>query len=129
MQVGPAHRQHLAAAFQVDVGGLVVAALDVADGPQVHDHRAVHLRELLRGGRGGDIVQLRQPIGHLGIGQVTPRNGIISGAILWAGFVVTSMAVNHAFQGAKPALTLIDSGHWLGVLLIQGAVIGWMGIS
>lgn len=68
-------------------------------------------------------------IGHLGIGQVTPRNGIISGAILWAGFVVTSMAVNHAFQGAKPALTLIDSGHWLGVLLIQGAVIGWMGIS
>jgi hypothetical protein len=24
---------------------------------------------------------------------------------------------------------LIVGGHWLGVLLIQGAVIGWMGVS
>jgi len=27
----------------------------------------------------------------------------------------------------KPALTLLDGGHWLGVLLLQGAVIGWLG--
>jgi len=26
------------------------------------------------------------------------------------------------------ALTLIDGGHWLGVLLIQGAIIGWFGV-
>jgi hypothetical protein len=29
----------------------------------------------------------------------------------------------------RRVLTLIDAGHWLGVLLIQGALIGWMGVS
>jgi hypothetical protein len=67
-------------------------------------------------------------IGHLGVGQVTLRNGLISGALVWLGFVATTMVVNHAYQGAKRTLTLIDGGHWLGVLLIQGAVIGWMGV-
>ena len=67
-------------------------------------------------------------LGHPGAGQVTLRNGVIAGAICWAGFVATSLAVNHAFQGAKLRLTLIDGGHWLGVLLIQGALIGWLGV-
>jgi hypothetical protein len=67
-------------------------------------------------------------IGHLGPGQVTPLNGVISGAFAWAGFVATSMSVNYAFQKAKPSLTFIDGGHWLGVLLIQGLVIGLMGV-
>jgi hypothetical protein len=67
-------------------------------------------------------------IGHLGVGQVTLRNGLISGGLVWLGFVATTMVVNHGFQGAKRALTLIDGGHWLGVLLIQGAIIGWMGV-
>lgn len=56
------------------------------------------------------------------------RAGMISGLFLWLGFVVTTMAVNHAFQGAKRSLTLIDGGHWLGVLLIQGAILGWWGV-
>ena len=68
-------------------------------------------------------------IGHLGQGQVTLRNGLISGAFIWGGFVFTALLVNHAFQGVRRTLTLIDGGHWLGVLLIQGAVIGWMGVS
>jgi hypothetical protein len=67
-------------------------------------------------------------IGHLGVGQVTVRNSIISAAIVWAGFVMTTLVVSHSFQGAKRALTFIDGGHWLGVLLIQGAVIGWLGV-
>jgi hypothetical protein len=67
-------------------------------------------------------------IGHLGPGQVTLRNGIISGAFAWVGFVATALVVNHGFQGAPRKLTLIDGGHWLGVLLIQGAVIGAMGV-
>ena len=66
-------------------------------------------------------------IGHLGPGQVTIRNGIISGAILWVGIVMTTMAVNHRFQGSKWSLTFVDGGHWLGVLLIQGLIIGAMG--
>lgn len=67
-------------------------------------------------------------IGHLGKGQVTLWNGIVSGLFLWIGFVATTLLVNHGFQGVKRALTVIDGGHWLGVLLIQGAVIGWMGV-
>ena len=68
-------------------------------------------------------------IGHLGAGQVTLRNGLISGAFAWLGFVATTLTVNHAFQDTKRALTLIDGGHWLGVLSIQGAIIGWMGVG
>ena len=66
-------------------------------------------------------------IGHLGPGQATIRNGLITGAFCWLGFVVTTLSVNYAFSQRRPALTLIDSGHWLGVLLIMGAVIGAFG--
>lgn len=67
-------------------------------------------------------------IGHLGEGMATAGNGMIAGFFIWLGFVVTTLAVNHGFQGARRALTLIDGGHWLGVLLIQGLVIGLMGV-
>jgi Protein of unknown function (DUF1761) len=66
-------------------------------------------------------------MGHLGPGQVTLKNGVISAGFLWFGFVATTMAVNNAYGGRKPMLTVIDSVHWLGVLLIEGAVIGAMG--
>ena len=56
------------------------------------------------------------------------RAGMITGFFLWFGFVITSMTVNHAFQGTKRSLTLIDGGHWLCVLLIQGAILGWWGL-
>lgn len=62
-----------------------------------------------------------------GMANVTIWNGVMTGAITWAGFVITTLAVNHAFQNQKRALTLIDGGHWLGVLLIQGAIIGLIG--
>ena len=65
-------------------------------------------------------------IAHLG--PVTFRNGVISAAFVWLGFVITTMAVNNAFTWRKATLTLIDAGHWLVVLLIMGAVIGWMGV-
>ena len=66
-------------------------------------------------------------IAHLGPGQVTLKNGIISGLILWAGFVLTPVVVNNAYPGRKYLLSIIDSIPWLGVLVIQGAVIGAMG--
>ncbi|ODS02007.1 hypothetical protein AUC69_00490 [Methyloceanibacter superfactus] len=65
-------------------------------------------------------------MGHLG--SVTVRGGLITGFFCWLGFVITTMGVNHAFGHAKPMLTLIDGGHWLAVLLIQGAVIGAFGV-
>jgi hypothetical protein len=61
------------------------------------------------------------------LGGATLRTGMISAGLVWLGFVVTTLVVNHRFQGAKTALTVIDGGHWLGVLLIQGAVIGAFG--
>jgi hypothetical protein len=65
-------------------------------------------------------------MGH--IGNVTIRGGVITAFFVWLGFVITTMGVNHAFNGAKPILTAIDGGYWLGVLLIQGAVIGAFGV-
>lgn len=59
---------------------------------------------------------------------VSARNGMLSAGILWFGFVATTLASNHSFQGARRMLTLIDAGHWLGVLLIQGAIIGGWGL-
>ncbi len=67
-------------------------------------------------------------IGHLGTGQVTPWNGVVSGFIIWAGFILTVLAVNHRYQGFGWDLTLIDGGHWLGVLVIAGAIIGWWSV-
>ncbi len=67
-------------------------------------------------------------LGHLGTGQVTVKNGIISGAFLWLGFVATTVFVNNAYPGRKYVLSVIDSLHWLGVLVIQGAVIGAIGL-
>lgn len=68
-------------------------------------------------------------MGHLGAGQVTIKNGVVSALFLWLGFVVTTLATNNSFGGRKFALTAIDSGHWLGVLVIQGAIIGAMGVG
>ena len=56
------------------------------------------------------------------------RNGMLTAAIIWAGFVMTSLIVNHQFQMQKRALTVIDGGHWLGVYLIQGAILGAWGL-
>lgn len=67
-------------------------------------------------------------IGHLGAGQVTVWNGIVSAAFVWLGFMVTTMAVNHRYQAYGWDLTAIDGGHWLGVALIMGAVIGGFGV-
>jgi hypothetical protein len=64
-------------------------------------------------------------MGHLG--QVSIRGGVITAAFLWLGFVLTTTGVNQAFEGMKPALTAIDVGHWLAVLLVMGAVIGAFG--
>ena len=65
-------------------------------------------------------------IGHLG--EVTIWRGIVSGFFAWLGFVAATLVVNHRFQGSPWKLTLIDGGHWLGVLLVMGFVIGLFGV-
>jgi ABC-type Na+ efflux pump permease subunit len=61
------------------------------------------------------------------LGPVTLTHGIATAFLAWLGFVATSMVVNHGFGGARPTLTVIDGGHWLAVLLVEGAVIGAFG--
>ena len=61
------------------------------------------------------------------MGSTTLVNGLIVGFHVWLGFVITSMIINHRYQGSKWSLTLIDGGYLLGVLLIQGLVIGLFG--
>jgi hypothetical protein len=67
-------------------------------------------------------------IGHLGAGQVTVRNGIVSALFIWFGFVLTTMLVNNSFGRRDWRLMLIDGGHWLVVLGLIGAIIGGMGV-
>ena len=65
---------------------------------------------------------------HFGPDKLTIENALLSAALLWLGFVITTLAVNHRFQGAKWSLTIINGGNWLGVLLVQGLVLSVMGI-
>ncbi len=66
--------------------------------------------------------------GEAAVPSVTLTNGLVTGFCIWLGFVLTTMLINHGFQGQKRALSVIDGGHWLGVLLLQGAVIGAFGL-
>jgi hypothetical protein len=66
-------------------------------------------------------------VGHLGPGQVTLWNGVISAGFVWLGFVATTLVVNHRYGGFGWDLTVIDAIHWLFVLVVMGAIIGWFG--
>ncbi len=65
-------------------------------------------------------------LGHLG--TPTLRNGLISGAMCWLGFVLTTMVVNYGFARRDWRLLALDGGHWLMVLLLMGAILGAMGV-
>jgi hypothetical protein len=67
-------------------------------------------------------------MGHLGAGQVTLLNGVISGAFCWLGFVITTLVPNVTFAMRDKQLIWIDGGHWLIVLVLMGGIIGLMGI-
>ena len=67
-------------------------------------------------------------IGHLGSGEVTLWNGIISGAFVWLGFIATTLVVNQRYEGFGWDLTIIDGLHWLLVSLAMGGIIGFMGV-
>lgn len=60
-------------------------------------------------------------------GSVDVWSGILAGAHMWVGFVITAMIINHRYQNMPWKLTLIDGGHLLGVLVLQGVVIGLFG--
>lgn len=53
-------------------------------------------------------------------------NGVLTGLSVWFGFILTTITVNYAFASRPRALTFIDTGHWLAVLTVIGAIIGAM---
>jgi hypothetical protein len=53
--------------------------------------------------------------------------GIATGAFCWFGFVLTTVVINNAYSGRKAMLSVIDCCHWLGVLIIIGGIVGWLG--
>lgn|SRR5690606_29421495 len=56
----------------------------------------------------------------------TFRSGLFSAAMIWIGFVITTLAASNALRGAPFSQTLIDGGYWLAVLLIQSAILVFM---
>ncbi len=61
---------------------------------------------------------------HIGAGLA---GAVLSAVLVWAGFILTTQIVNHRFQGRPWLLTAIDTGHWLGVLLVQALVLSLLG--
>ena len=67
-------------------------------------------------------------LSHAGV-RITLRQGVMSAVFLWLGFILMPMIVNHLYQGAKRMLTVIDGAHWLGVMILQGAILGALGLK
>ena len=61
------------------------------------------------------------------VGEVNAWSGALIGAHMWLGFVITSLIMNHRYENMKWSLTVIDGLHLLGVLVVQGLVIGLFG--
>ena len=61
-------------------------------------------------------------------GDVTISTGLISGFLLWLGFMATTLTVNQRYQGFGWNLTIIDGIHWLIVALLMGGIIGAFGV-
>jgi hypothetical protein len=60
-------------------------------------------------------------------GVMTVAGGMLTGMLVWLGFVVTTISINYAYQRRRPSLSVIDGVHWLGALLLMGGVIGAFG--
>ncbi|WP_375599244.1 DUF1761 domain-containing protein [Devosia sp. Naph2] len=60
-------------------------------------------------------------------GAMTIGHGLQIAFLMWLGFVLTSMILNHRYQGKPWSLTIIDSGYILAALLVQGLVLGLFG--
>jgi Protein of unknown function (DUF1761) len=59
---------------------------------------------------------------------VTMLNGIVSGFFLALTLIVPAAAMNARYQGFGWDLVVIDGVHWIGVAMLMGGIIGWMGV-
>ena len=58
------------------------------------------------------------------LGPVSIGSGLLTAGVCWLGFVLTTVVVNTDYIGDRRALAVVASWHWLGVLLVMGAMIG-----
>lgn len=65
---------------------------------------------------------------HTSDGAFTMGAALFAAFSIWLGFVFTTQCVNHRYSMKPWSLTIIDSGHWLGVLLIQALVMYFIGL-
>ena len=63
-------------------------------------------------------------LAHTAKKGVTISSGALVASICWLGFVLTTIVATHARDKIRPLQTLAESGHWLGVLLVQGLALG-----
>lgn len=70
-------------------------------------------------------VMLAMVINKFGGGSI--KAGVTIAVMMWFGFVMTTMMVNHSHLGAPLSLTIIDGIHWFLVLVVMGAIIGALG--
>ena len=63
-------------------------------------------------------------LAHTAKKGVTISSGALVASICWLGFVLTTQVATHARDKIRPLQTLAQSGHWLGVLLVQGIALG-----
>ena len=63
-------------------------------------------------------------LAHTAKKGVTISSGALVASICWLGFVLTTQVATHARDKIRPLQTLAQSGHWLGVLLVQGSALG-----
>src|SRR5690606_7885539 len=61
------------------------------------------------------------------LGEMSVVNAVSVGIHLWVGFIITSMILNHRYQGVSWSLAVIDGGYMLGVVIVQGVVLGLLG--
>lgn len=67
-------------------------------------------------------------LAHTAKKGVTISSGALVASICWLGFVLTTQVATHVATHARdkirPLQTLVESGHWLGVFLVQGLALG-----
>jgi Protein of unknown function (DUF1761) len=56
--------------------------------------------------------------------RAPPTFRVLSGAMLWAGCVLTTIATEHVFEVRTYAIFSINAGFWLIGMMLMGAVVG-----
>jgi hypothetical protein len=65
---------------------------------------------------------------HTAPNELTVVPALLGAFYLWLGFVATTQIINHRYMKLPWALSVIDCGHWLAVLLVQAAVMALLGL-